>query len=79
MMRVSYRITEVNGWVIVTPIGKAENNEPLLERGLLQIGLRVRDIDMVISTHEHCDDIGANRYFHEHAVIAAYRLAASKK
>jgi glyoxylase-like metal-dependent hydrolase (beta-lactamase superfamily II) len=33
---------------------------------------------MVINTHEHCDHIGANRYFQEHALIAAYRLAASK-
>jgi hydroxyacylglutathione hydrolase len=56
----------------------SDQNFPVLERGLLQIGLRVRDIDMVISTHEHYDHIGANRYFHEHAVIAAYRLAASK-
>jgi hypothetical protein len=29
MMRVNYRITELNGWFIVTPTGKAENNEPL--------------------------------------------------
>jgi hypothetical protein len=29
MMRVNYRVTELHGWVIVTPTGKAENNEPL--------------------------------------------------
>ncbi len=56
----------------------ADHNFPTLERGLFQIGLRVRDIDMVINTHEHCDHIGANRYFQENALIAAYRLAASK-
>lgn len=56
----------------------ADRNFLVLERGLFQTGLRVRDIDMVISTHEHCDHIGANRYFQEHALIAAYRLAASK-
>lgn len=56
----------------------ADHNFPVLEQGLFKIGLRVRDIDMVISTHEHCDHIGANRYFQEHALIAAYRLAASK-
>jgi hydroxyacylglutathione hydrolase len=32
----------------------------------------------VINSHEHCDHIGANRYFHESAMITAYRLAASK-
>jgi glyoxylase-like metal-dependent hydrolase (beta-lactamase superfamily II) len=56
----------------------ADHNFPVLERGLSEIGLRVRDIDLVINTHEHCDHIGANRYFQEHALIAAYRLAASK-
>ena len=53
-------------------------NFPVLERGLFRIGLKVRDIDLVINSHEHCDHIGANRYFHESAMIAAYRLAASK-
>jgi hydroxyacylglutathione hydrolase len=56
----------------------SDQNFPVLERGLFQIGLRVRDINMVINSHEHCDYIGANRYFHESAMIAAYRLAASK-
>ncbi|MGH7831321.1 MAG: MBL fold metallo-hydrolase [Candidatus Binatia bacterium] len=56
----------------------ADHNFPVLERGLCEIGLRVRDIDLLINTHEHCDHIGANRYFQEHALVAAYRLAASK-
>src|SRR5712691_12313109 len=56
----------------------ADQNFPVLERGLLEVGLRVRDIDLVINTHEHCDHIGANRYFQDHAMVAAYRLAASK-
>ncbi len=56
----------------------ADHNFPVLEKGLFEIGLKVRDIDIVISTHEHCDHIGANRYFQGHALIAAYRLAASK-
>ncbi len=29
MIRVNYRVTELHGWFIVTPTGKAENNEPL--------------------------------------------------
>jgi len=56
----------------------SDQNFPVLERGLFQIGLKVRDIDLVINSHEHCDHIGANRYFHESSMIAAYRLAASK-
>jgi hypothetical protein len=56
----------------------ADQNFPVLEHGLSEVGLRVRDIDLVINTHEHCDHIGANRYFQDHAMVAAYRLAASK-
>ena len=56
----------------------SDQNFPLLERGLFEIGLKVKDIDLIINSHEHCDHIGANRYFQETAMIAAYRLAASK-
>jgi glyoxylase-like metal-dependent hydrolase (beta-lactamase superfamily II) len=56
----------------------SDQNFAVLERGLRHIGMKVRDINLVINSHEHCDHIGANRYFHESAMIAAYRLAASK-
>jgi hydroxyacylglutathione hydrolase len=56
----------------------SDQNFPVLQRGLKKIGMRVRDINLVINSHEHCDHIGANRYFQEFAMIAAYRLAASK-
>lgn len=56
----------------------SDQNFPVLERGLRQIGMKVRDINLVINSHEHCDHIGANRYFQESSMIAAYRLAASK-
>lgn len=56
----------------------ADRNFPLLGRGLWQLGLKVQDVDILINTHEHCDHIGANRYFQEQALVAAYRLAASK-
>jgi hydroxyacylglutathione hydrolase len=49
-----------------------------LQRSLLALGLKVRDVDIVINTHEHFDHIGANRYFQEHALIAAHRFAAIK-
>jgi glyoxylase-like metal-dependent hydrolase (beta-lactamase superfamily II) len=56
----------------------SDQNFPVLQRGLQQIGMKVRDINLVINSHEHCDHIGANRYFQESSMIAAYRLAASK-
>lgn len=56
----------------------SDQNFPVLHRGLQKIGLKVRDIQLIINSHEHCDHIGANRYFQESAMIAAYRLAASK-
>ena len=43
---MNYRIMEVNGWVVVNPSGKAENNEPLrvkylFNKWLTQNGVRV--------------------------------------
>ena len=32
-----------------------------LQKSLLKVGFKVRDIDIVINTHEHFDHIGANR------------------
>lgn len=49
-----------------------------LQSALLTIGIKVRDIDIVINTHEHFDHIGANRYFQDYALIAAHRFAAVK-
>ena len=50
----------------------------VLKRRLAELGLRVRDIDLVILTHEHYDHIGATAFFHHTAVVAAHRLAANK-
>ena len=43
---MNYRISEVSGWMIISPSGKAQNNEPLrvkylFKRWLTQDGLRV--------------------------------------
>jgi glyoxylase-like metal-dependent hydrolase (beta-lactamase superfamily II) len=53
-------------------------NFPALQKSLLKIGIKVKDIDIVINTHEHFDHIGANRYFQDYALIAAHRFAATK-
>jgi glyoxylase-like metal-dependent hydrolase (beta-lactamase superfamily II) len=55
-----------------------DQNFLYLQEQLLSLGLKVRDIDLVINTHEHLDHIGANRYFQETSFIAAHRFAATK-
>lgn len=55
-----------------------DSNFSYLQESLASIGIKVRDIDIVINTHEHFDHIGANRYFQESAIIAAHRFAANK-
>jgi glyoxylase-like metal-dependent hydrolase (beta-lactamase superfamily II) len=55
-----------------------DNNFSKLQRSLLTLGIKVRDIDIVINTHEHFDHIGANRYFQDYALIAAHQFAAIK-
>jgi glyoxylase-like metal-dependent hydrolase (beta-lactamase superfamily II) len=56
----------------------ADKNFFRLQRALLKLGFKIRDIDIVINTHEHFDHIGANRYFQEYSLIAAHRFAAIK-
>jgi glyoxylase-like metal-dependent hydrolase (beta-lactamase superfamily II) len=51
---------------------------PVLKRQLAELGLHVRDVNLVILTHEHYDHIGATAFFHRTAVVAAHRLAANK-
>jgi glyoxylase-like metal-dependent hydrolase (beta-lactamase superfamily II) len=51
---------------------------PLLKSRLSDVGLRVRDVHLVLLTHEHFDHIGATAFFHRTAVVAAHRLAANK-
>lgn len=55
-----------------------DRNFPKLEKVLLSLGIKVKDIDIVINSHEHFDHIGANRYFQDYALIAAHRSAATK-
>ena len=55
-----------------------DSSYPYLEESLHYIGMKVRDIDIVVNTHEHFDHIGANRFFQDHSIIAAHRFAANK-
>lgn len=55
-----------------------DQNFLYLQEKLFGLGLKVRDIDIVINTHEHLDHIGSNRYFQEYSLIAAHRFAATK-
>jgi len=55
-----------------------DQNFLCLQEQLISLGLKIRDIDLVINTHEHLDHIGSNRYFQESSFIAAHRFAATK-
>lgn len=49
MIAVKYRITEVAGWVIVTPSGKAQNNEPLRVRYMFRRWLTRQRIRVIVN------------------------------
>jgi glyoxylase-like metal-dependent hydrolase (beta-lactamase superfamily II) len=70
LIRASYRNVLIDSGL--------DQNFLCLQEQLLSLGLKVRDIDLVINTHEHLDHIGSNRYFQESSLIAAHRFAATK-
>jgi glyoxylase-like metal-dependent hydrolase (beta-lactamase superfamily II) len=41
-----------------------------LQEELFGLGLKLRDIDIVINTHKHLDHMGSTRYFQEFSLIA---------
>ncbi|UCD21650.1 MAG: MBL fold metallo-hydrolase [Chloroflexota bacterium] len=51
---------------------------PALKHRFSEIGMRVKDVNLIVLTHEHYDHIGATAFFHRTAVVAAHRLAANK-
>jgi len=69
----------IRGWDknILIDTGISYNFRYLVE-GLKQLGLKARDIDLVVLTHEHFDHIGAAAFFFKTALVAAHRLAANK-
>lgn len=70
LIRASYRNVLIDSGL--------DQNFLCLQEQLLSLGLKVRDVDLVINTHEHLDHIGSNRYFQESSWIAAHRFAATK-
>lgn len=50
----------------------------LLKNRLSELDMRIKDINLIILTHEHFDHIGATAFFHKTAVVAGHRLAANK-
>jgi glyoxylase-like metal-dependent hydrolase (beta-lactamase superfamily II) len=50
----------------------------VLRERLAELGLHVKDVDLIILTHEHYDHIGATAFFHRTAVVTAHRLTANK-
>ena len=50
----------------------------MLINDINKIGVELKDINIVINTHEHVDHIGANKYFQEQSIIATHRYAATK-
>jgi len=54
------------------------SNFSYLAEYLKELGLKIRDIHLVLLTHEHFDHIGATTFFFKTAVIGAHRLAANK-
>jgi len=69
----------IRGWDknLLIDTGISSNFRYLVD-GLKQLGLKVKDIDLVVLTHEHFDHIGAAAFFFKTAMIAAHRLAANK-
>jgi len=72
----SYVIRGTRGNILID--SGLDSNFPYLQESLASVSMKIRDIDIVVNTHEHFDHIGANRYFQEHALIAAHRFAATK-
>ena len=69
----------IRGWDKNVLIDTGTNsNFPYLVECLKQLGLKTKDIALVLLTHEHFDHIGAAAFFLKTAVIAAHRLAANK-
>jgi glyoxylase-like metal-dependent hydrolase (beta-lactamase superfamily II) len=50
----------------------------VLKDRFTELDMRIKDVNLIVLTHEHYDHIGATAFFHNTAVVAAHRLAANK-
>ncbi len=50
----------------------------ILKKDLNEIGINISGLDLVISTHEHVDHFGANRYLQNKVPVVTHRYAATK-
>jgi glyoxylase-like metal-dependent hydrolase (beta-lactamase superfamily II) len=62
---------------VLIDTGVASRFEVLKDR-FAELDMRVKDVNLIVLTHEHYDHIGATAFFHNTAVVAAHRLAANK-
>ena len=62
---------------VLIDTGVAGKFEALKAR-LAELSLSVKDINLIVLTHEHYDHIGATAYFHGTAIVVAHSLAANK-
>lgn len=53
-------------------------NYGTLKKELKEIGVNISDLNLVISTHEHVDHFGANRYLQNKVPVITHRYAAAK-
>ncbi len=50
----------------------------ILNKNLKKLGVDIKDLDMIINTHEHVDHFGANRFLQKSVPITTHRYAATK-
>ena len=63
---------------VLIDTGNYEKFNSFLILLMTEIGLEIKDISLIINTHEHWDHISANHYFKYKSLIAAHRFAATK-
>ena len=76
-LSASSYLVKTNDKNVLIDTGIADDFDMLLSE-INEIGLELKDINIVINTHEHVDHIGANKYFQKQSIIATHRFAATK-
>ncbi len=63
---------------VLIDTGSYEKFNSFVELLMADIGLEIKDISLIINTHEHWDHLSSNHYFKYKSLIAAHRFAAMK-